>query len=70
MSSGLCTVINVYNDNNHDDTIEELEQYLATNIAVLCPTEEDHMMWLGDFNRHHPLWDEDLRPSRDSQRKA
>jgi len=53
-SSGLCMVINVYNNNNHNDTIEE-----PTNIAVLRPTEEDHMMWLGDFNRHHPLWDED-----------
>jgi hypothetical protein len=19
----------------------------------------DHMVWIGDFNRHHPMWEED-----------
>jgi len=23
------------------------------------PLADNHMIWLGDFNRHHPLWDED-----------
>jgi len=58
-SGGHCTVFNMYNDNNHDETIEELEWFLDANIQELHPTEGDHMLWLGDFNRHHPLWDED-----------
>ncbi|KIK13673.1 hypothetical protein PISMIDRAFT_17820 [Pisolithus microcarpus 441] len=29
------------------------------NIVAARPREEDHMVWLGDFNRHHPLWDEE-----------
>lgn len=51
-------LINVYNDNNNDNTIEELEKSLNANIQELHPSDEDHMIWLGDFNRHHPLWDE------------
>ena len=58
-SSGKCTIVNVYNDNNHNNTIEELERFLDANIQDLRPSNEDHMVWLGDFNRHHPRWDED-----------
>ena len=55
----LCTIVNVYNDCTHDCTLEELGRFLAVNIARLRPEEQDHMMWLGDFNRHHPFWDEE-----------
>ena len=58
-SGGKCTIVNVYNDNNHDNTVEELERFLNANIQELHPSDEDHMVWLGNFNRHHPLWDED-----------
>ena len=58
-SSGQCTLVNIYNDNNHDETIKVLEQFLSTNIRELWPSEGDHMLWLGDFNCHHPLWDKD-----------
>jgi len=47
-------VVNIYND-----TIGALEQFLSSRAPELCPAEEDHMMWIGDFNRHHPLWAED-----------
>ena len=58
-SGGRCTVFNIYNDNNHDETIEELERFLDANIQELRPAENDHMLWLGDFNRHHLPWDKD-----------
>jgi len=58
-SLGACTVVNVYNDCKHDRTLEEIERFLAANISKLRPEERDHMIWLGDFNRHHPLWDEE-----------
>lgn len=32
---------------------------MNTNIRELCLSENDHMLWLGDYNCHHPLWDED-----------
>ena len=25
----------------------------------ILATENHHMIWVGDFNRHHPLWDKD-----------
>ena len=55
---GLCTILNIYNDCKHDNTIAALEQYLTSNIATIRPDPQDHMIWLGDFNRHHPLWDD------------
>jgi len=58
-TEGTCTITNIYNDCTHDRILEELERFLATSITRLRPQEWDHMVWLGDFNRHHPLWDEE-----------
>ena len=58
-SQGLCTIINIYNDGKNDDTLVAMELFLANNIRALRPRDDDHLLWLGDFNRHHPLWDED-----------
>lgn len=57
---GCCSIFNIYNDCNSQDTLTALDTYLEVNIATIRPTETDHMLWLGDFNRHHPLW-EDIR---------
>jgi hypothetical protein len=35
-----------------------LDDYLTHSIALIRPSDEDHVLWLGDFNRHHPLWEE------------
>ena len=43
----------------HNRTLEELNQFLTQNITKVCPSQEDHMFWLGDFNRHHPMWDKE-----------
>jgi endonuclease/exonuclease/phosphatase family metal-dependent hydrolase len=58
-------IFNAYIDCEHDQAIEELEKatrkYEQGSRGV--PQEEVHTMWLGDFNRHHPHWDNpsDLR---------
>ncbi|QRV81841.1 RNA-directed DNA polymerase from mobile element jockey [Ceratobasidium sp. AG-Ba] len=52
-SQGKTRIYNIYNDGTHDKTIELLETHLASlprNINVIL---------LGDFNRHHPYWDEE-----------
>ena len=36
-----------------------LENFLSTNINLTLPSPRDHMLWCGDFNHHHPLWEED-----------
>ena len=57
-SQGLCTIINIYNNGKNDDTLEAIELFLVSNIRTLRPNDNDHLLWIGDFNRHHPLWDE------------
>ncbi|QRV77059.1 Reverse transcriptase from transposon X-element protein [Ceratobasidium sp. AG-Ba] len=52
-SRGKTRIYNVYNDGAHDTTIELLETHLANtprNVNVIL---------VGDFNRHHPYWDEE-----------
>ncbi len=52
-------IFNIYNDCNNDSALEAVE----AAIERLRPTDaqdtrEVVMIWLGDFNRHHPTWDE------------
>jgi hypothetical protein len=56
---GLCTLINIYNNGKSDQTIQLLTKFLEDNIQSIKSMEHDHMIWLGDFNRHHPLWEEE-----------
>ena len=56
---GQCTLINIYNDGNSNQTIHLLTRFLTDNIHEIKPTDNDHMIWLGDFNCHHPLWEEE-----------
>lgn len=56
---GTCALINIYNDCKHNQTLVMLREYLVSNITQIRPSAHDHMIWLGDFNRHHPLWEEE-----------
>ena len=64
---GKMTIFNIYNDCLHDRTIHELTKYHRANHAALIGNDTNanaaHVVWVGDFNRHHPAWDrpEDLR---------
>ena len=64
---GQITLFNIYNDCAHNETIHELMTFCRTNRATLAGSQErestHHMIWVGDFNRHHPAWDkpEDTR---------
>jgi exonuclease III len=57
---GKVTILNIYNDDNSDATLSELSKFHRENVALLeNPDKEDaHVVWLGDFNRHHPHWDD------------
>lgn len=54
---GSLSLFNIYNDCTNNDSILTLSTYLSTNLRLARPTGTDHMIWLGDFNRHHPLWE-------------
>ena len=57
-NSGKLTLMNVYNSCTDNGAILTLSNYLqATNYSV-NRADDDHMYWMGDFNRHHPTWEE------------
>jgi len=57
---GKLTIFNIYNEGNSNDTVKELTKFHRNNRASLeaSGTESAHILWLGDFNRHHPYWDD------------
>lgn len=58
---GHLVLFNIYNNCNHDLTIRELTKFCRIHHKQLFGRDEDrstcHIAWLGDFNRHHPVWD-------------
>jgi len=62
---GKLTIFNIYNEGANNSTINLLMKYQRDNHQKLehCQTGNARQIWLGDFNRHHPYWDDpnDLR---------
>lgn len=56
---GHCSIFNIYNDCTHNGSLEALATYLTEYGHIARPSDTDHMLWFGDFNRHHPLWEEE-----------
>jgi hypothetical protein len=50
---GHLNIYNIYNDCTHNDNIHTLSTFL-TNHPI---RPIDSMLWVGDFNRHHPIWE-------------
>jgi hypothetical protein len=57
---GKLTIFNIYNDGQHNGTVNLLTDYGHRNANVLGDgtAGNAHTVWLGDFNRHHPHWDD------------
>lgn len=56
---GPVTIYNIYNDCNHSEALDTLDAHLqACQENPTAEDDDNRMIWLGDFNRHHPLWDE------------
>ena len=64
---GMLNVYNIYNDCTHSDTIRTLGRHLTSRAdnRTLYRHEDREIgdIWLGDFNRHSPWW-EDASNSR------
>ena len=56
---GAISIFNIYNDCTHSRNETFLRNYIQENSRSILATENHHMIWAGDFNRHHPLWDND-----------
>jgi ribonuclease HI/exonuclease III len=55
---GKLTIFNIYNDCEHSRNTKALESFLLKHFRNEANREGSHMIWAGDFNRHHPIWDE------------
>ena len=57
---GKLTIFNIYNEGNNNDTIRKLTDFHLRNCRKIehSETGHAHTIWLGDFNRHHPYWDD------------
>ena len=57
-SWGELTIFNVYNDCEKNDTVTQLEAFTQRVTSSGRSNENAKpVLWLGDFNRHHPHWD-------------
>jgi exonuclease III len=51
-------IINAYNDCNHSHTLSTIRRLLLQRRRLLPPDAQEEIILMGDFNRHHPIWDE------------
>jgi hypothetical protein len=56
---GSTYIFNIYNDCDKNDTIHQIEAFNFSSKPLLTDASKDTdtTIWLGDFNRHHPHWD-------------
>jgi len=57
---GKLLIYNIYNDGKSNKTIRSLITRHRNTVSMLenSGTSKPHIIWLGDFNRHHPYWDD------------
>lgn len=51
-------VVNIYGDINNSDAFTAAEEATRKEKEKTSGNENLDIIWLGDFNRHHPAWDE------------
>ena len=52
-------MFNFYNEITNSDTLKALDLFYEHNKRLICPTNSNSILWLGDFNQHHPMWEDD-----------
>ena len=57
---GKLIMYSIYNDGGHNETVRMLTRDHQESRVSLNPEDQarTHTIWLGDFNRHHPHWDD------------
>lgn len=58
-NAGNLTIFNIYNDCENSDNLKAIENLLTHRTREILPHPTDNMIWAGDFNRHHPMWDDE-----------
>ncbi|KZP05475.1 hypothetical protein FIBSPDRAFT_1004725, partial [Athelia psychrophila] len=54
---GNLSIISTYIEIINNSSINILSSYIDTQGHKARPDDEDHMLWLGDFNCHHESWE-------------
>ncbi|KAF9492353.1 hypothetical protein BDN71DRAFT_1433247 [Pleurotus eryngii] len=52
-------IINIYNNCKHDCSLKAIDNFLTEERQTQNEMAHDQMIWAGDFNQHHPMWDEE-----------
>ena len=55
---GNIQILNIYNDCWNNTTLNIIATFMWNNPPARSATVQTHYIWLGDFNWHHPIWDE------------
>lgn len=55
---GKLRIFSIYNNQQDDASIYAVDTYLESPEARLEDSEDIQMIWMGDFNRHSPMWDD------------
>jgi len=58
-NAGPITVLNIYNDCNHNIALDEVNAYLARTFPDDHILNNEHVVMAGDFNRHHSWWEDE-----------
>jgi ribonuclease HI len=56
---GDVIIIGIYNDCTHSTSLTILDSFLKQRQTGIQRADPTHILWCGDFNRHHPYWDEE-----------
>lgn len=58
---GAICILNVYNNCMNNGSLRVVEEFMRRrqNRLEVRNRMGEKVLWLGDFNRHHPLWDEE-----------
>ena len=56
---GRISIFNLYVDCNHLEALEALGHTIRNKRQRILGRPSDSIIWCGDFNRHHAMWDEE-----------
>ena len=57
--NGYLSLFNIYNEIANTDTLKSIDSFYDANGQTIWPMTTDSVVWLGDFNWHHPMWEDD-----------
>ena len=57
---GAICLLNIYNDCNNNKSIDVVKGFMRSRrLREGRDGVNEQHIWMGDFNRHHPIWDEE-----------